>query len=223
MSEKSFATVDPDEFIERLQGALAPIRDDRTRAADATRRIMRALTASSASRDALDPLVTQLVEIADRLDEHALTSRYVPGGGLGLAPGDDLMVTHPLVGGANPIAPPIRMERTADGIRGRAAYGVSYEGLPGCLHGGFIAMGFDSTLIFAAVLAGHPGVTGSLTIRFLATTPLHVEVVYDAAVTNIEGRRATVTGRLTDPDGTVCAEAEGVFVLVSPKRFTAPE
>jgi Thioesterase superfamily len=223
VSEKSFATVDPDEFIARLQGAHAPIRDDRTRAADATRRIMRALTATSASRKALDPLVTQLLEIADRLDTHAQTSRYVPGGSLGLTPGDDLMVTHPLVGAANPIAPPIRMERSADGIRGRVTYGVSYEGLPGCLHGGFIAMGFDTTLIFAAVLAGHPGVTGSLSIRFLKTTPLHVGVVYDAAVTTIDGRRATVTGRLTDPDGNVCAEAEGVFVLVSPKRFTTPE
>lgn len=223
MSDTSFSTVDPDEFIARLQGALAPIRDDRTRAGDATRRIMRALTATSASREVLDPLVTQLVEIADRLDAHAQASRYVPGGSLGLTPGDDLMVTHPLVGAANPIAPPIRMERTADGIRGRVTYGVSYEGLPGCLHGGFIAMGFDATLIFAAVLAGHPGVTGSLSIQFLQTTPLHVEVVYDAAVASIEGRRATVRGRLTDPDGNVCAEAEGVFVLVSPKRFTAPE
>jgi acyl-CoA thioesterase FadM len=82
-----------------------------------------------------------------------------------------------------------------------------------------VAAGFDAVLIFAAVCIGHPGVTGSLTVRYRRPTPLGVDLVYEARPDRIDGRKAFIAGKLLDPDGHVCVEAEGTFVLVERDRF----
>ncbi|MDQ3940109.1 MAG: PaaI family thioesterase, partial [Actinomycetota bacterium] len=93
----------------------------------------------------------------------------------------------------------------------------SYEGAPGFVHGGAIAAVFDQVLGMANLATGHPGMTGTLTVRYLNATPIRQEIRFEARAGDREGRKSFVTGRCS-VGGTVTAEAEGTFVMPSRKR-----
>src|SRR5207344_3524015 len=79
----------------------------------------------------------------------------------------------PVLGRANPLAPPVDMDVYEDEVRGTVAWGAAYEGPPGCVHGGHIAAAFDEVLGMTQSITGTPGMTGYLTIRYRSPTPLH--------------------------------------------------
>jgi acyl-coenzyme A thioesterase PaaI-like protein len=121
--------------------------------------------------------------------------------------------THPIVGPRNPIAPPVRL-RLGDGVVfGDVVYDVRFEGFPGLVQGGFIAAAFDIMLGQGVAMSGQGGLTGSLSVRYIAPTPLHEPLVYEARFDRLEGRKtfARATLRIA-ADGTLCAEAEAVFI-----------
>ena len=63
----------------------------------------------------------------------------------------------------------------------------------------------------AAEHAGVPGMTGTLTVRYVRGTPLGA-VRVDARLDRVEGIKSFVTGELSTDTG-VCAQAEGIFIL----------
>ncbi len=119
---------------------------------------------------------------------------------------------------ANPLAPPVRVAVRDDKVIGHANFGVAYEGPPGHVHGGFIAAAFDEVLGMAQSLTGSPGMTGTLTIRYRRPTPLLTELVFEARVDRVEGRKIFTEGRLS-AGGVVTAEAQGLFIAVGHERF----
>ena len=78
----------------------------------------------------------------------------------------------PMLGRANPLAPPIRLWLEGDRILGTATFGAAYEGPPGCVHGGYVAAAFDEVLGSTQSLSGSPGMTGRLTVHYRKPTPL---------------------------------------------------
>jgi acyl-coenzyme A thioesterase PaaI-like protein len=96
-------------------------------------------------------------------------------------------------------------------ISGTATFTEPYEGPPGHVHGGYIAAAFDEVLGMTQSLTGRPGMTGTLTIKYRAPTPLHQEIVYRGWVDRIEGRKIFTKGTSHVGD-TLCAEAEAVFL-----------
>jgi acyl-coenzyme A thioesterase PaaI-like protein len=125
----------------------------------------------------------------------------------------------PLIGLANPLAPPITIgksgERTA---LATVRFGSAYEGPPGSVHGGFVAAAFDEVLGFVQSLSGNPGMTGTLVVRYLEPTPLHEELRFEAEWVRSEGRKIFCEGKLI-ANGVVTAEAEGIFVSVPVERM----
>ena len=97
-------------------------------------------------------------------------------------------------------------------------YTDPYEGPPGCVHGGFIAAGFDEMLGFAQSLSGQPGMTGRLLVSYRSPTPLHQPVRYEGRVDRVEGRKIFTVATLHHGD-TLCAEAEGLFISMKPEVF----
>ena len=91
---------------------------------------------------------------------------------------------------------------------------AAYEGPPGYVHGGWVALTFDEILGMANIASGHPGMTGTLKIRYLRPTPLHTRVDLEGWTERVEGRRIVAMGRML-VDGEVTAEAEGLFVAIS--------
>lgn len=150
---------------------------------------------------------------ADRLYDLPVRDSLGEVSEAGLLPLD--FVEHsPVSGRSNPIAPPVRLRLVQhdDGgyhIEGDVTFGAAYEGPPGHVHGGWIAATFDELLGFAQL---SPGFTATLTIDYRKPTPLGRPLLVRAAVEKLEGRKRTVRGTLALEDGTVTAEAEGLFI-----------
>jgi acyl-coenzyme A thioesterase PaaI-like protein len=189
------------------------------RAASAARRVIAGIVNTSAPAATLEAAADALERLAAELEPHGRASRYdgTPGVQIG---GDNraLLESHPMIGPSNPIAPPLVITRDARRAYATGTYDHPYEGPPGRLHGGFIAAAFDQVIGAAAALSGDVFLTGMLTIRYRAATPLGVPLHLEAEIDREESRRIHASGRLL-VDGKVTADAEGVFVKVDHTVF----
>jgi acyl-coenzyme A thioesterase PaaI-like protein len=127
----------------------------------------------------------------------------------------DYLHRSPLVGAVSPLAAPFRWRPTAEGVAMRGTFHAAYEGPPGYVHGGWIALAFDELLGASNIATGNPGMTGRLTVRYLRPTPLHRELELVGRTARVDGRRIVARGELR-VDGEVTAEAEGLFVAIGP-------
>ncbi|MGZ4190310.1 MAG: PaaI family thioesterase [Actinomycetota bacterium] len=123
----------------------------------------------------------------------------------------------PVVGKANPIAPPVEITYGDDmSVHGRANLDRQYEGPPGYVHGAIVAAIFDLLLGLANAVAGNQGMTGTLTIKYRRPTPLKTDIDIVARVLRTEGRKSFTYGEIRAGD-TLCAECEGVFIALTPE------
>ena len=138
----------------------------------------------------------------------------------------DFFPNSPVIGTSNPIAPPVTWWRwtAPDGgmreMRGTVNFGYPYEGPPTCVHGGVIAEVFDEVLGATNIVAGNPGMTGTLTIKYRKPTPLLTDLRIEARCLGWSGRKIRTWGAIYDGD-VLTAEAEGVFIAVRPEMMLA--
>lgn len=198
---------------------------ERRRLARAMREVIERLTTSDAPEAELRTAAERLEQYAEHLATHPRRDRYegvsesATAGGLGGEPeGGGHFDYSPLIGRANPLAPPIAMRSEESEVHGRVRFGSAYEGPPGCVHGGFVSASFDEVLGYAQVLSGSPGMTGTLTVRYRSPTPLHTDLVFRAWLDRVEGRKIFTKGTLHAGER-LCAEAEGIFISVDVARF----
>lgn len=125
----------------------------------------------------------------------------------------DYLPRSPLVGEVSPLAPPIDWKFVDGRIIANGIFTAAYEGPPGYVHGGWVALTFDEILGMANIASGHPGMTGTLKIRYRRPTPLHTPVELLGWTERVEGRRIVSLGQML-VDGEVTAEAEGLFVVI---------
>ena len=190
---------------------------ERSRLAEAVRRAIDVVMTVE------DATAEQMIAAADSIDaataalagpvHHASSDglrRKSPHGDHG-----DYLPRSPIVGESIPLAPPIAWEWVPPRIVGSVVFGAAYEGPPNFVHGGIIALAFDEMLGMANIASGHPGMTGTLTVRYRRPTPLYREVGFEAWVTKVEGRRITTRGTLSWGD-VLCAECDGLFVQPRP-------
>ncbi len=197
------------------------------RAADAVRALVRVMVHTTAPDEALERIARQVGALAVDLEPLARTSRYEGTAGVSVggasgdgAPGDaEVMETHTVVGPANPMAPPLVLERYADRVVGRVRYTLPYEGPPGMLHGGYLGTAFDFVLAAASSLAGQLCMTASMTVNYRAATPLRTDLVFEARVEHVDGRKVTTSATCVTSDGTLTADATGLFIAVDPSRY----
>jgi acyl-coenzyme A thioesterase PaaI-like protein len=200
----------------------SPRRRELRRLADAARRVLHTMVMNGASAAELAAAADALEAVADDLHRHAQPATSIfEGFGEASTSGDPhgFFDHSPMLGVANPIAPPITLrgvdERT---MAGEVTFGPAYEGPPGCVHGGFIAAAFDEVLGAVQSLSGQPGMTGTLTVRYRSPTPLHQSLSFTGRFERVEGRKIITTGTLHVEDR-LCAEADGTFVSVDFARM----
>jgi acyl-coenzyme A thioesterase PaaI-like protein len=128
-------------------------------------------------------------------------------------------------GTANALAPPMTQTivTLADGrqaVRGTVTLSRVYEGPPHGVHGGYVAGLFDDVLGGTqALIEGPTGLTGTLSVRYRNLTPLDTELVFEAWVDHVSGRR--IVSKATCHAGSVLtAEAEALFVRVDMDALT---
>jgi acyl-coenzyme A thioesterase PaaI-like protein len=186
------------------------------RAGAAGRRLLRVLIASGAPVDMLDAAAEELDRLATTLEPYATRSRYpaTAEGTVVRLRDPAIAAHHPLLGAANPIAPPLVSEQHDDGsVTLRGTYDNRAEGMPGLVHGGILAMGFDLVLgIASARTIERPAMTGTLTLRYRSPTPLYEGVVYRAVGERRSERTVLAHGTLHIGDR-LCVEAQGIWVV----------
>jgi acyl-coenzyme A thioesterase PaaI-like protein len=124
----------------------------------------------------------------------------------------------PVIGAANPIAPPLAVHVCEDGsVIGEVTLRPIHEGPPGVVHGGWVASLLDQLLGHANAAAGVGGFTAQLTVRYLRPTPYDVPLVLRARTEQVQGRTVRASGEIL-ADGVVTAEATGLFKRPSPER-----
>lgn len=124
----------------------------------------------------------------------------------------------PLLGPANPIAPPVRLHVEGQVVHGVATFTRQYEGPPGHVHGGIVSAAFDEVLGMVQSMTGNPGMTGRLIVNYRSPTPLYREVTFRGKVDRVEGRKIFTSGTLHAGER-LCAEAEGLFISVDFSRL----
>lgn len=204
-----------DLLREYASGAPSERRAELHRTSDALRHIIHRLHGSRAESGELAGVADKLEALALELDELTAGSMYEGFGEAPLGGGDPhAFFDHsPMLGKANPLAPPIVVWDEGDVMHGRATFGAAYEGPPGCVHGGFVAAAFDEVLGGTQSLGGRPGMTGRLTVHYRSPTPLRTELSFTGKVVKVEGRKTFTYGTLHAGDR-LCAEAEGLFISI---------
>lgn len=202
-------------MMEKMRRAeVTPQRMEMRRLADAMRLVIDRLVASKAPAEELAKAAAALEEVAAALAGYPRGHSF-EGFAESANSGDPhAFFDHsPIMGRANPLAPPLGL-RVEDGkVLGTATFGAAYEGPPGAVHGGYVAAAFDEVLGMAQSLGGKPGMTGTLTVRYRRPTPLHAELQFEGELLRTEGRKIFTAGRLF-AQGELRAEAEGIFISV---------
>lgn len=182
------------------------------RLATAMRKVIELLVTTEAPADELCAAADRLEMYAQRLatqPQQYITWGHPEAATAGTTGG--FFDLSPLMGLANPLAPPIALWVDGETVRGKAEFGWAYQGPPGYLHGGFVAALFDETLGMTQSMTGNPGMTGTLTVRYRKPTPLYTPLRIEATVQRIHGRKIFTEARLYAGD-LLTAEAEAIFI-----------
>lgn len=191
---------------------------DRIALALATRRVIDAvLTAETATDDELARAAAQVDAAASMLgrsadDPTGTRNRFERAY-------SDYVPRSPVIGTVHPIAPPLtyRWDAAQQTLHAMGTLPAAYEGPPGYVHGGMLAMLFDEVIGMGNIVAGHPGMTASLTVDYRRPTPLYVPLRFEARVDRIDGNAIHASGTCHAND-VLTARATGRFVIVSEQR-----
>jgi hypothetical protein len=192
--------------------------DVRFRLAAEVRRVIRAMVGLPVADEELVAATDAIIAVADRLERAAGPGRRPRAQPDPVGQPQDFFPTSPVIGFANPVAPPVMVTAVDGVLHGTAWFDYQYEGPPTCVHGGVIAMVFDEMLGAANILSGNPGMTGTLTIRYRKPTPLLSDLRLEARFDRREGRKIFTSGTIHHGDD-LTAEAEGIFIEMRPQRF----
>jgi acyl-coenzyme A thioesterase PaaI-like protein len=192
------------------------VPDARLRLAAATRALVEAATLAPADADdasllvAAEAIETATAALADaELLQAGSRHRYARTYG-------NYLPNSLLVGTVHPLSPGATYA-FADGVLDvRATFGAQFEGPPGYVHGGIVALAFDELFGMCNVCNGQGGLTGRLSVRYRKPTPLRTELRLTAWQDHHEGRRMRVRGTIHAGD-VLTAEAEGLFVTPRPE------
>lgn len=174
-------------------------------------RRIRALTTGGMFDTDLGPLTDRIRGVADELEAASASPqhrqevnwrerRYVPN--------------CPVIGRSNVLAPPAGFELLGDGtLRSEMTLGLEYQGPPGCVHGGYVALLFDAAMGRVNHHAGTTGMTLYLDIDYRTPTPILEPIVLTARQVRVEDGRKVWTHGAIHAGDRLCATAEGLFVM----------
>jgi acyl-coenzyme A thioesterase PaaI-like protein len=177
---------------------------------EAHRRAQDALAGAAPPPDVCSDVARRLDEITDALGAYQVPERERFDGW-----------RPDLPGRGEPLLPPYVIEAESDQeIRGRVTFSRFHLGGNGAAHGGTPPLLFDDVLGKVVNFHHHEGVsrTAFLKVNYRQVVPLGVELRFDAQIDNVDGRKKWASARLVDPDGTVLADAEALFVKLRPDQ-----
>ena len=122
----------------------------------------------------------------------------------------------PIIGPLNPVAPPVEFRLEGREMHATHTFEPTYNGPPGSVHGGIIALVFDELLGCLGAMLDVGGFTGTLNVVYRSLTPLHQPIRMRGYIDREEGQKIFINGTMhtTDANGEerLCAEASGIFI-----------
>ena len=173
-------------------------------AAGAIRRLGSLLLSLEHAHPTVDAILTQISDW-----ERELSAAVPPDSAPRIGSDDDgrrrIYLDHATdIGAFNPCFPEYHFDHfDAEIASGRVAFPLVYEGPPGLVHGGFLAVFFDCVMQHQNCLAGLSGKTRSLKVTFRRPTPVLTDLRFDIARSEVE-RGITSTARLLLDDEVLC-------------------
>jgi hypothetical protein len=107
------------------------------------------------------------------------------------------------IGAYNPCFPEYEIAVDGDHAAGTVTFPIAYEGPPGLVHGGFLAVFFDAAIQHHNCDVGTAGKTTALELRYRRPTPLLTELRFTLDRAG-DGSRIVSTGELRHGDVVVC-------------------
>lgn len=123
------------------------------------------------------------------------------------------------IGAFNPCFPEYRFDHLdGETASGQVTFPLVYEGPPGLVHGGFLAVFFDSVIQHQNCVSGLSGKTRSLQVTFRRPTPVLTELRFDITRSQMP-RGITSTARLLLDDEVLCF-GEVTTLAMPPEKLT---
>lgn len=112
---------------------------------------------------------------------------------------------------------PADLKTVEDEVDGVVRFRRYHLGRNGAVHGGALALMWDSVLGFAAFRLSRSlkQRTAYLHVNYRQVAPINKDLQVSARIDRSEGRKIFVTGRLVDGDAVLC-DAEALFVKLKP-------
>lgn len=124
-----------------------------------------------------------------------------------------------LVGGlSHPIAPQLRMDVDGKSGRGEVVIGPLFQGGPGLVHGGVLALLIDHAMGCVAADPERPAMTARLALRYRKPTPLGLPLTVQVRLGRIEGRKLHLSAEIL-ANGEVTVDAEAVFLTLTTENL----
>ena len=165
-------------------------------AAGALRRLNGLLLSLEHDHPAVEVMLAQIAEWEGELAD-AVAPDPTPRVGPDSTDAQRVYLDHAFdVGAYNPCFPEYTFDHLdAETASGRVTFPVVYEGPPGLVNGGFLAVFFDCVTQHQSCASGRTGKTRALTVTFRRPTPILTELGFDVARAESDGR-VTSTARL---------------------------
>lgn len=151
----------------------------------------------------------QAEELCALLEPHSAPQHLAPAGRAIHLPG----LGHPLL-------PPWQItESTPGGVTMTGHFTRFHVGGNNAVHGGVIPLLYDWLLGMVVSVAGRPvSRTAYLHVDYRTITPIDQPLTAHGQVDRLEGRKAFITATMTDSDGMVLSEANGLMIQLLPHQ-----
>lgn len=119
-----------------------------------------------------------------------------------------------LPGLGHPLMPPWTITDSGpDGVTMEGTFTRFHVGGNMAVHGGVLPLFYDWHFGMIVSAAGRPiSRTAYLHVDYRAVTPIDTPLISRGRIDRLDGRKAFVTATMTDPDGTVLSEANGLMI-----------
>jgi hypothetical protein len=188
------------------------------------RRLTGLLLAQEGPEPELEPFLDAL-DAAERLLADRVPADPTPRVGAAVDGEGRVYLDHSRdIGAFHPAFPEYRIDVERDRASGTVNFPLAFEGPPGLVHGGFLALFFDAVIQHHNCDAGVAGKTVTLAVRYRRPTPLRTDLAF-TLTREYEQDRIHSAGRLLLDDVVLCEVRmdavkgdRGKLPPVSPRR-----
>ena len=187
------------------------------------RRIAGLALALEAADPAVAALIGRLTAAEDALRDLVpadIAPRMAAGDGGASEAGGRVYLDHSHdIGAFNPCFPEYHFDRIdGETASGHVVFPLVYEGPPGLVHGGFLAVFFDCVMQHQNCVTGLSGKTRSLQVTFRRSTPVLTELRFDISRSEVERGIASTARLLLDDE--VLSIGEATTMALPPQKLT---